>query len=109
MVGSQWSWLRVLLSGSADETVRVWDVLSPPPEQKGSTALVDVKEPRRGNAISGLKKDQMKDSESSNAERENGPCHDLLAALATKRTPVLEVKFSPRNLALAASAVIESS
>jgi len=34
---------------------------------------------------------------------------DLLATLATKRTPVLEVKFSPRNLALAAGAMIESS
>lgn len=33
---------------------------------------------------------------------------DLLATLATKRTPVLEVKFSPRNLALAAGAMIES-
>ncbi|GAA5862999.1 hypothetical protein JCM5353_002727, partial [Sporobolomyces roseus] len=98
----------VLLSGSADETVRVWDVLSPPPEQEGSTALVDVKKARRVNAISG-KTDQMKDSKSSNAERENGPCPDLLATLATKRTPVLEVKFSPRNLALAAGAMIESS
>jgi len=37
------------------------------------------------------------------------PSPDLLATLATKRTPVLEVKFSPRNLALAAGAMIESS
>ena len=62
----------VLLSGSADETVRVWDVLSPPPEQEGSTALIDVKKGRRVTALGG-KKDQMKDSKSSNAERENGP------------------------------------
>ena len=62
----------VLLSGSADETVRVWDILSPAPEQEGSAALVDVKKGRRVVALGG-KKDQMKDSKSSNAERENGP------------------------------------
>ncbi|GAA5934712.1 transcription initiation factor TFIID subunit 5 [Sporobolomyces koalae] len=98
----------VLLSGSSDQTVRVWDVLSPPPESESSTALVDLKKPRRLGALT--KKDQLKDSsKAGNSDRENGPCPDLLATLATKRTPVLEVKFSPRNLALAAGAAMESS
>lgn len=34
---------------------------------------------------------------------------DLLATLATKRTPVLEVKFTPRNLCLAAGAMREAA
>ncbi|GAA5906804.1 hypothetical protein JCM8208_000044 [Rhodotorula glutinis] len=37
----------------------------------------------------------------------DGPCPDLLATLATKRTPVLEVKFTTRNLCLAAGAMRE--
>ncbi|GAA5977148.1 hypothetical protein JCM5350_003236 [Sporobolomyces pararoseus] len=99
----------ILLSGSSDQTVRVWDVLSPPPESESSTALVDLKKPRRVGVLAG-KKDLSKDSSKGGVnDRENGPCPDLLATLATKRTPVLEVKFSPRNLALAAGAMIDSS
>ncbi|GAA5910460.1 transcription initiation factor TFIID subunit 5 [Sporobolomyces salmoneus] len=99
----------ILLSGSSDQTVRVWDVLSPPPESESSTALVDLKKPRRIGALAG-KKDLSKDSgKGGAADQDNGPCPDLLATLATKRTPVLEVKFSPRNLALAAGAMIDSS
>ncbi|GAA6017244.1 hypothetical protein JCM11491_001867 [Sporobolomyces phaffii] len=99
----------VLLSGSSDQTVRVWDVLSPPPGSESSTALVDLKKPRRVGVLAG-KKDHSKDaSKGTNPDLDNGPCPDLLATLATKRTPVLEVKFSPRNLALAAGAMIESS
>ncbi|GAA6054586.1 hypothetical protein JCM3770_000064 [Rhodotorula araucariae] len=42
------------------------------------------------------------------AQAGEGPCADLLATLATKRTPVLEVKFTPRNLCLAAGAMREA-
>lgn len=39
-----------------------------------------------------------------------GPCSpDLLATLATKRTPIVEVKFTPRNLCLAAGPMRETS
>ncbi|BGP25162.1 Transcription initiation factor TFIID subunit 5 [Rhodotorula toruloides] len=39
----------------------------------------------------------------------DGTCPDLLTTLATKRTPLLEVKFTPRNLCLAAGAMREAS
>ncbi|GAA6062685.1 hypothetical protein JCM10212_002508 [Sporobolomyces blumeae] len=105
----------VLLSGSADETVRVWDVLSPPPETEvaaGRGGLSnDAKKARRLSTINGgalVKKDNA--SKGSNAnDRENGPCPDLLATLATKRTPLMEVKLTARNLALAAGAMVEQS
>jgi len=63
----------ILLSGSSDQTVRVWDVLSPPPDSETSTALVDLKKPRRVGVLSG-KKDLSKDSsKGSSNDHENGP------------------------------------
>lgn len=63
----------ILLSGSSDQTVRVWDVLSPPPESESSTALVDIKKPRRIGVLAG-KKDLAKDSSKGGAaDHENGP------------------------------------
>lgn len=63
----------ILLSGSSDQTVRVWDVLSPPPESESSTALVDLKKPRRVGVLAG-KKDLSKDSSKGGVnDRENGP------------------------------------
>ncbi|TNY21852.1 WD40-repeat-containing domain protein [Rhodotorula diobovata] len=73
----------VLVSGAADDTVRVWDVATPPGEGANPS---DV--PSAQGA---------------------GGTPDLLATLATKRTPVLEVKFTPRNLCLAAGAMREAA
>ncbi|EJU01186.1 WD40 repeat-like protein [Dacryopinax primogenitus] len=64
---------NVLLSGGADWTVRCWDVKS-----------------AGGNATS-LGEDVTEKTETS----------DLLATLPTKRTPVVNVQFTPRNMVLA--------
>ncbi|CEQ42293.1 SPOSA6832_04096, partial [Sporobolomyces salmonicolor] len=102
----------VLLSGSSDETVRVWDVLSPPSSaDSGAGEAGGVGDKRRLGAApgGGIGKKDGKDGgaggDGKGAGGSSGPCPDLLATLATKRTPVLEVKFTPRNLALAAGAM----
>ncbi|GAA5873428.1 hypothetical protein JCM1840_007380 [Sporobolomyces johnsonii] len=105
----------VLLSGSSDETVRVWDVLSPPSSADGGAGEAGgAGEKRRVGGAAPVGKKDGKDAagaggDAKGAGGSGGPCPDLLATLATKRTPVLEVKFTPRNLALAAGAMRDSS
>ncbi|KAG0665146.1 Transcription initiation factor TFIID subunit 5 [Rhodotorula mucilaginosa] len=152
----------VLVSGGSDETVRVWDVVTPPSSWsaadgngpdggvigslssstggvasvgagvKGEAApgggdgaatggggtvsrRISTALPRPGT---GFKGKDGKDADGSRgdkglglvprAQAGYGPCPDLLATLATKRTPVVEVKFTPRNLCLAAGPMREA-
>lgn len=88
----------LLISGGGDGTVRVWDVLRKPPVVATSNALSLVTNPN------GRKK-----SEKDKSSTEDNLSHDLLVTLCTKRTPVLAVKFTPRNLCLAAGAIDASS
>ncbi|GAA5883294.1 hypothetical protein JCM3774_004139, partial [Rhodotorula dairenensis] len=152
----------VLVSGGSDETVRVWDVVTPPSTAdggdggssrgplglgsgattmgggggggggpgtdaatagtgggpgaggvKGRLAIL----PRPGAGSQGSQGKGGKDGDRRGdkglglvprAQPGEGPCPDLLATLATKRTPVVEVKFTPRNLCLAAGPMRES-
>jgi transcription initiation factor TFIID subunit 5 len=83
----------VLVSGSADSTVRVWDVLAVP------AVVVEGKKLGGGAFEGGIGTRRVTASVVGVAEGDNS---DLLATLATKRTPVLDVHFTPRNLVLVA-------
>ncbi|GAA5973839.1 hypothetical protein JCM11641_003185 [Rhodosporidiobolus odoratus] len=91
----------VLISGGADDTVRVWDVLTPPAAEEvegkteGKGRLAVVKGKIRKREREGEKEGGLRGSG-------EGGCPDLLATYATKRTNVLEVQFTPRNLCMAA-------
>ncbi|CAJ0759631.1 5909_t:CDS:10 [Entrophospora sp. SA101] len=74
----------ILVSGSADKTIRIWDVL------KGISVDSDT------NNTSLLNKKPKGASVK--------PSKDLLNTLCTKNTPVYEIKFTRRNLCLAAGA-----
>ncbi|KAL8283331.1 hypothetical protein RQP46_005741 [Phenoliferia psychrophenolica] len=95
----------VLVSGSSDATVRVWDVLAAPPAPEqpvGRKFEVGVAKRLSTAGLAGDgdgKGGLLPKSAFVERERESA---DLLATLATKRTPVLNVHFTPRNLCLAA-------
>ncbi|KAI5474370.1 transcription initiation factor TFIID subunit 5 [Pseudohyphozyma bogoriensis] len=98
----------VLISGGADSTVRVWDVLAPPVVEPATRAVtlgaLGVKrvstvgfggvDGGEGKPNGLLPRGQLREEPKESA--------DLLATLATKRTPVLKTHFTPRNLVLAA-------
>ncbi|KDE06754.1 hypothetical protein MVLG_02950 [Microbotryum lychnidis-dioicae p1A1 Lamole] len=114
----------VLVSGSADATVRVWDVLSNPYAAEMNGELIPGSGRRAGmggslGSVTRMSFEQVKGSarraslvagkgvkgqwvKGTLAEKEAKESPDLLATLATKRTPVLAVKFTPRNLCMAA-------
>jgi len=72
---------NVLVSGSGDWTVRCWDVKS------------------AGGAAGGVGEDGAEQNESV----------DLLATFPTKRTPIVNVQFTPRNMVLAAGPMQHST
>ena len=127
----------LLISGSGDGTVRVWDVLASPAvggttgtvvlggrkkgdkEKKGKAGAVDgntsfVFLPSLLHTIStsaiayalppllALAVSRQETDESKFYSQ------DLLVTLATKRTPIIAVRFTPRNLCLAAGAIDSS-
>ncbi|KDQ63458.1 hypothetical protein JAAARDRAFT_202902 [Jaapia argillacea MUCL 33604] len=74
----------MLVSGGADWTVRCWDV-------KGAGGLPA----KRDGMVNGF------GSESANAkDEESSETTDLMATFPTKRTPIIDVHFTPRNLCL---------
>ncbi|KAG8219749.1 TFIID and SAGA subunit [Butyriboletus roseoflavus] len=78
----------MLVSGGADWTVRCWDVKSAGGQAKPRENGMDE--------ISGLRADEDENSETS----------DLLATFPTKRTPINQVHFTPRNLCLVAGSYL---
>jgi len=82
----------MLVSGGADWTVRCWDVNSaggPPGKPHENGALVNGSSDATNESSSGK-------------EGESIETTDLLATFSTKRTPVIDVQFTPRNLCLIA-------
>ncbi|KZT06012.1 TFIID and SAGA subunit [Laetiporus sulphureus 93-53] len=79
----------MLVSGGADWTVRCWDVKSAgglPGKPKENGVLTN------GTSMT---------TESPNGKEEEGiETTDLLASFPTKRTPIIDVQFTPRNLCL---------
>lgn len=90
----------LLVSGGADWTVRCWDV-------KGSGGL-RVKPRENGIAENGNRSYKEEESlETYVVESGAGPITevwlsrtDLLSTFPTKRTPITNVQFTPRNLCL---------
>ncbi|KAK4054227.1 Transcription initiation factor TFIID subunit 5 [Microbotryomycetes sp. JL201] len=115
----------VLVSGSADATVRIWDVLAHPPTDDSSGAGSDrksgsiagqmsfgqLKEKAKAvaNGVNGTGTDGVSDRQKSRltvfADNDPRESADLLGTLATKRTLVFGVKFTPRNLCMAAGLI----
>ncbi|KAF8640485.1 hypothetical protein AX17_000148 [Amanita inopinata Kibby_2008] len=79
---------NLLVSGGADWTVRCWDV-------KNSGGLRG-KPRENGYLINGINGSDLK----GYGEDESIETTDLLATFPTKRTPILNVQFTPRNLCL---------
>lgn len=120
----------VLVSGSADCTVRIWDVNAPVAsdedgaDEASGAALVPRQQQagRRVSLLNGAYRDGPAGSGGSGKAGAykgldalsgagaggvgQGPSADLLETLVTKRTPVFNIKFTPRNLALAAGPMI---
>lgn len=88
----------VLVSGSSDCTLRVWDVLS----SRKSAVSVEGNSSSSG-ALSAPGLGNQSDRISKNAS--TGEANDLLVTLPTKRTPIFDTKFTPRNLCLAAGPI----
>ncbi|KAK0208082.1 TFIID and SAGA subunit [Desarmillaria ectypa] len=83
----------LLVSGGADWTVRCWDVKSAggspsKPRENGTTQYTPLGLASSGAVVGG-----------SN-EEESSETTDLLASFPTKRTPITNVHFTPRNLCL---------
>ncbi|GAA6018558.1 hypothetical protein JCM10207_007217 [Rhodosporidiobolus poonsookiae] len=125
----------VLVSGAADDTLRVWDVVTPSSSNEDEARLALSTTAGAGAADKGKMGGQKgrlamslglslgagkgaKEKDGKERKRTDGlglvpkaggegGCPDLLATFATKRTPINEVQFTPRNLCLAAGAMRE--
>ncbi|EJD04005.1 TFIID and SAGA subunit [Fomitiporia mediterranea MF3/22] len=80
----------LLVSGGADWTVRCWDV-------KGSGGSTSRTGPRENGIVNGV---DGALSRKDHAEEDGMETSDLLATFPTKRTPIINVQFTPRNLCL---------
>ncbi|KAI0361503.1 TFIID and SAGA subunit [Trametes cingulata] len=80
----------LLVSGSADWTVRCWDV------KAAGGPRAKVRE--NGTLTNGTTEDHPPEEK----ETESNETSDLLATFPTKRTPIINVQFTPRNLCLVA-------
>ncbi|ETN44647.1 uncharacterized protein HMPREF1541_10317 [Cyphellophora europaea CBS 101466] len=98
---------NVLISGAADNTVRVWDVYGPPkeaaaagakPGEAGKAGEAGTSGPTilQGSAAGGTKK----------GKKDAVVTADQISAFPTKSTPVYYVKMTSMNLALAAGAFL---
>ncbi|KAJ7630871.1 TFIID and SAGA subunit [Roridomyces roridus] len=87
----------LLVSGGADWTVRCWDVKSAggsrqKPRENGNSSFMSM----------GLATGEPSATPLSYGDEENMETVDLLATFPTKRTPITNVQFTPRNLCLVA-------
>ncbi|KAL1951826.1 hypothetical protein VTO73DRAFT_975 [Trametes versicolor] len=80
----------LLVSGGADWTVRCWDVKS--------SGGPRTKARENGTLTNGATDDHPPEKE----EVESNETTDLLATFPTKRTPIINAQFTPRNLCLVA-------
>ncbi|GJE87646.1 transcription initiation factor TFIID subunit 5 [Phanerochaete sordida] len=91
----------LLVSGGADWTVRCWDVKSAGGQpskarENGINGLTNGVNGTSDHGADALPNGAGKDHE------ENIQTTDLLATFPTKRTPIIDVQFTPRNLCLVA-------
>ncbi|KZW02550.1 TFIID and SAGA subunit [Exidia glandulosa HHB12029] len=101
----------LLVSGSADWTVRCWDVKAPGglPTKRGAQddiAMVD------GFGLASRRVPATADAGAlptgglnDGPAEQNTETTDLLATFPTKRTPIINVQFTPRNLCLVSGSV----
>jgi len=85
----------LLVSGGADWTVRCWDV-------KGAGGLPNKTRENGVNGINGMVNGDAPSSREGDDQELSIDTSDLLATFPTKRTPVINVQFTPRNLCLVA-------
>ncbi|CAK5280195.1 unnamed protein product [Mycena citricolor] len=93
----------LLVSGSADWTVRCWDVkaaggLRRKPRENGNSSYTPM----------GLATGDSAAPVSYSDYDDNNETTDLLATFPTKRTPVTNIQFTPRNLCLVAGNYLSS-
>ncbi|KAH9944292.1 TFIID and SAGA subunit [Epithele typhae] len=81
---------NLLVSGAADWTVRCWDI-------KASGGLA-TKTRENGATVNGASDETPHEKD----ETESNATTDLIATFPTKRTPIINVQFTPRNLCLVA-------
>ncbi|KAH8120268.1 TFIID and SAGA subunit [Phellopilus nigrolimitatus] len=79
----------LLVTGGADWTVRCWDIKS-----SGSTGRAGLRENGIVNGMNGALNGK------DHVEEDNIETSDLVATFPTKRTPIINVHFTPRNLCL---------
>jgi transcription initiation factor TFIID subunit 5 len=91
----------VLVSGGADMTVRVWDVIQKPSEKLGGTDGSLVKSDGSAAANSGTVAGGGK-----KAKKDVVVTPDQISAFATKKSPVYKVGFTRSNLVLAGGAYL---
>jgi transcription initiation factor TFIID subunit 5 len=92
---------NVLVSGGADNTVRVWDVYGPPKEAAGN------KPGEPGKAGEGAVPTILQGAGGAKKGRKDAVVTaDQISAFPTKSTPVYYVKMTGMNLALAAGAFL---
>ncbi|KAH9837181.1 TFIID and SAGA subunit [Rhodofomes roseus] len=90
----------MLVSGGADWTVRCWDIAAaggPQSKVKENGVLTN------GNTANGVNGDAPT---TNGKEEESIETSDLLATFPTKRTPITNVQFTPRNLCLVAGSYL---
>ncbi|KAF5312687.1 hypothetical protein D9619_003432 [Psilocybe cf. subviscida] len=83
----------LLVSGAADWTVRTWDVRA----AGGQKAKAQGQQQKNGVAVNG---NGGGGAGRGPPEEESLETSDLLATFPTKRTPITNVQFTPRNLCL---------
>jgi transcription initiation factor TFIID subunit 5 len=90
----------ILLSGGADNTVRVWDVHGPPKEPAAA------KPGEAGKAGDGSGPTMLQSAGAKKGRKEAVVTADQISAFPTKSSPVYHVQMTSMNLALAGSAYL---
>ena len=94
----------MLVSGGADKTVRVWDVLMDTPESSGKA---DAKAAQADGALTTKGASGTATTFSGKKKGvESAVSADLIGAFATKESPVYKVAFTRMNLVLAGGAYL---
>lgn len=92
----------VLVSGGADWTVRCWDVKSAGGLMSKTGGDDNVNTDAYGFAKKMASGATAADAPAEREEEDNFVTRDLMETFPTKRTPIIDVNFTPRNLCLAA-------